>query len=185
VHRSGSPLNDNSLWLLMAATLQAVSIRAPSAFHSCDMSSISLSDYEVRQLLRARAGRVHRLSTPAVPVSIARHLAELDLVLLPASPATHHLEGSVQITGRGLAELNRRFLFCCAELCDGILHDRKNALPELVCAHDADIGDRFYMLDCPECGAANVLSATTHPGSPAQITVHGVLLGSASTNAHR
>ena len=136
---------------------------------------MSLSDYEIRQLLRVRAARVHRTATPAVPVSTARHLADLNLVLLPASPEVHHLEGSVEISQCGLTELNRRFLFCGAGECDGVLHDWKNELPELVCARNAENGNSLYILNCPECGAANVLSAMAHAAEPAQIKVHGVL----------
>jgi hypothetical protein len=149
------------------------------------VTSDVLSDYDVLQPLRLRSARVHQISTPPVPVSIARRLAELDLVVLPALPETHYLDGSVQFTDCGQSELNRRFLFCCAEQCDGILHDWRKEMSELVSARNAKIGDRLYLLNCPECGATNVLSASAHPIASAQITRYGVLPSSALIDSLR
>jgi hypothetical protein len=72
------------------------------------MASAILSEYEIIQLLRVRAARISQMPSPPVPVTTARRLADLQLVTLPADPRSHYLAGSVEITDRGLSELELR-----------------------------------------------------------------------------
>jgi hypothetical protein len=114
------------------------------------VSDASFSDYEILQLLRIRAARIRGVPSPPVPVSISHRLAALQWVSLPADPGIHYRGGCVQITDAGLMELQRRFLFCFAEGCAGVVHDwTKGAIP----------ASESLPLCCPDCGSVHTPKA--------------------------
>lgn len=140
------------------------------------MTASQLTDEELSALLQLRTARVRHAAAPALPLALALRLHEFGL-LRPASiprPGQQLNPSDAEITDKGLAELESRYLFCRAPGCDGVLHSQNRAVAGPLTEQPDEMEREEYPVRCPKCGSPNLVTAreTAHG---VELTVKGVI----------